>query len=156
MGCGKTTIGKLLSSRLGWRFADGDDYHPKENREKMRAGIPLDDEDRLPWLRTLRATLAAAVTQKENLVLACSALKRSYRRILGIDQEKIRSIYLKGTAELLQQRIASRSHEYMHTSLLTSQLDTLEAPETGLIVDIDPSPEKIVETILHELSTITP
>jgi carbohydrate kinase (thermoresistant glucokinase family) len=155
MGCGKTTIGKLLSSKLGWRFADGDDYHPEENREKMRAGIPLDDEDRLPWLRTLQKTLQTACAKDEDMILACSALKRSYRRILGIDQDKIRSIYLKGTAELLQKRIASRTHEYMHTSLLTSQLDTVEAPETGVIVNIDTSPEEIVEVILRRLSVNT-
>lgn len=151
MGCGKTTIGRLLSSRLGWRFADGDDYHSKENREKMKAGIPLDDDDRLPWLQTLHAVLQDAVAKNENMILACSALKRSYRRRLGINQQTLRSVFLKGTTELLEQRIAARTHAYMNTSLLKSQLETLEEPETGLIVNIDASPGAIIEEIVREL-----
>lgn len=152
MGCGKTTIGQLISSRLGWRFLDGDDYHPKKNKAKMMAGIPLDDDDRRPWLQRLHAILQDAVAKDENMILACSALKRSYRHRLGIDQRTIHSIFLKGTAELLERRIAARTHDYMNASLLQSQLETLEEPETGLIVNIDASPDDIIDDIICALS----
>lgn len=152
MGCGKSTLGHLLSSRLGWRFLDGDDYHPRKNKAKMKAGIPLDDDDRRPWLQRLHAILQEAVAKDENMILACSALKRSYRHRLGIDQRTIRSVFLKGTAELLERRIAARTHDYMNASLLQSQLETLEEPETGLIVNIDASPDDILDDIISALS----
>ncbi len=152
MGCGKTTIGKTLSRLYGWRFEDGDDYHPRANKEKMQAAIPLDDDDRRPWLSILRELLKEACKKDENLVLACSALKQKYRRMLGIDQQEIVSVYLKGSRELLIQRIEGRQHEYMNKSLIDSQLDTLEEPKTGIIVNMEGTPEEIAATILEQLN----
>lgn len=152
MGCGKTTIGKTLSRQCGYRFEDGDDYHPRANKEKMQAGIPLDDADREPWLTLLHELLITAYESGENVVLACSALKEKYRRLLGIDQKKIISVYLKGSRELLVQRIEGRQHEYMNKSLIDSQLNTLEEPETGIIVSIEGTPQEIVARILEQLN----
>lgn len=153
MGCGKTTIGTLLAARLDCRFADGDDYHPQGNVTKMSAGIPLTDDDRLPWLAILAEMIRASIRRKEKMVLACSALKRTYRQILGIDQQQIFSVYLRGSRELLAERIGHRQHPYMNKGLLDSQLATLEVPRDGLIVDIAQSPERIVNDILAQLST---
>jgi gluconokinase len=151
MGCGKTTIGKLLAEKLGWPFYDGDDFHPKENVEKMRAGIALTDEDRRLWLETLRENIRGWLKEKQNMILACSALKQAYRDILGVDQEKVRTAYLKGSYQLLRQRIGERQHPYMDKNLLKSQLDTLEEPTSSLSVDIAATPEMIVSTIIKNL-----
>lgn len=148
MGCGKSTIGKLLAETAGWRFADADDYHPKENITKMAAGISLDDADRQPWLLRLAALINESVADADPLVLACSALKRQYRDTLGIDQEMVMSVYLKGSQELLARRIAERSHPYMSRGLLDSQLATMEEPQGGMVVDISSSPEQIVSEII--------
>jgi carbohydrate kinase (thermoresistant glucokinase family) len=151
MGCGKTTIGLMLASRLGWDFEDGDDYHPPENVEKMRAGIALDDNDRQGWLNTLRTRIDGRVERSEHLILACSALKRIYRQILGINQSTVISVYLKGTVELLEERLRSRHHQYMNNALLTSQVQTMEEPQGGIIVDIDQRPESICSEIIEQL-----
>lgn len=151
MGCGKTTIGILLADHTGWPFADADDFHPPENVEKMRQGIPLEDGDRFGWLTVLRSHIDDRVAQGEHLILACSALKKSYRDLLGIDQQQVVSVYLKGTAALLRARIANRSHQYMNDSLLQSQLQTMEEPENGLIVSIDQTPEDICSEIIDKL-----
>lgn len=151
MGCGKTTIGVLLSSEIAWPFADADDFHPPENVEKMRQGIALEDGDRFGWLATLRNHIDDKIAQDQNLILACSALKQSYRNLLGIDQEQVVSVYLKGTASLLRERIANRSHQYMNDSLLQSQLQTMEEPSDGLIVSIDQTPEEICSEIIDKL-----
>jgi len=151
MGCGKSTVGVMLADRLNWTFADADDFHPPENVGKMRQGIPLDDDDRFGWLTSLRAHMEEQMQRGHNLILACSALKQSYRKMLGIDQKRIISVYLKGSAELLRQRIAGRSHQYMNESLLQSQLQTMEEPRGGLIVSIDQTPEKICSEIINEL-----
>lgn len=151
MGCGKTTVGEMLAERLSWAFADADDFHPPENVEKMRQGIPLDDDDRFGWLVSLRTHIEEQIQRDKNLILACSALKHSYREILGIDQRRIISVYLKGSFELLQERIAKRSHQYMNESLLQSQLQTMEEPFGGLIVAIDQTPEMICSEIINEL-----
>ena len=151
MGCGKTTVGELLAQRVGWSFADGDDFHPPENVDKMRRGIPLQDSDRLGWLTSLRRHIDLQIQENVSLVVACSALKQSYRDLLGIDQKKVVSVYLKGSAELLKKRIARRTHEYMNESLLESQLQTMEEPDDGLIVSIDNTPEMICSEIISSL-----
>jgi carbohydrate kinase (thermoresistant glucokinase family) len=151
MGCGKTTIGKMLGKKLGWPFNDGDDFHPKENVEKMRAGIALTDEDRKLWLEKLQANIRRWLKHGQNTILACSALKRAYRDILGVNQSTVRTVYLKGSYELLRKRIEGRLHPYMDKNLLKSQLDTLEEPKDGLSVDISKTPERIVSTIIKTL-----
>ena len=152
MGCGKTTIGKVLSQKTGWSFEDADDFHPESNKNKMAAGIPLDDDDRAPWLQILHDLILDHLARGENLILACSALKKEYRRALGIDQKEVISVFLQGTQELLQERIGLREHEYMNRGLLQSQLDTLEIPEGGIVVDIAGTPEFIADQILQKLS----
>ena len=151
MGCGKTTIGRILAERLGWPFYDGDDFHPNENVEKMRVGIALTDEDRKIWLEILRAKIQRWLKHGQNTILACSALKQTYRDSLGVNQGTVRTVYLKGSYELLCKRIEERRHPYMDKSLLRSQLETLEEPKDGLRVDISASPETIVDTIIHQL-----
>ena len=151
MGSGKTTIGKMLAEKLGWPFYDGDSFHPKENVEKMRAGIALTDEDRRLWLEKLRDNIERWLKERQDTILACSALKQAYRDILGIDQETVRTVYLKGSYQLLRKRIEERQHPYMDKNLLRSQLDTLEEPEGGLGVDISATPEMIVSTIIQNL-----
>jgi carbohydrate kinase (thermoresistant glucokinase family) len=151
MGCGKTTIGQMLATKLSCRFEDGDDFHPPENIAKMQAGTPLNDDDRFGWLNTLARLIKKAITDGEDMILACSALKKSYRKILGIDQKRVCSIYLKGSFELLLERISSRDHHYMNKSLLSSQIETMEEPDSGLIVDISLDPEKITYSIISQL-----
>jgi carbohydrate kinase (thermoresistant glucokinase family) len=153
MGCGKTTIGISLAKRLGWPFYDGDDFHPEENVLKMRAGIPLTDGDRQSWLETLHAHIQGLLHHRQNAVIACSALKKSYRDILGVNQTSVRTIYLKGPYELLRKRIEERKHPFMNKDLLKSQLDALEEPDGGYIVDISPSPETVVDTIMRNLQS---
>jgi carbohydrate kinase (thermoresistant glucokinase family) len=151
MGCGKTVIGKMLAEKLGWPFYDGDDFHPKENVEKMRAGVALTDEDRKLWLEALRSNIRGWLDHKQNAILACSALKEVYRDMLGVNQSTVRTVYLKGSYELLRKRIEERQHPYMNKNLLRSQLETLEEPKDGLVVDISPTPEMIVSTIIKDL-----
>ncbi|HUL30766.1 MAG TPA: gluconokinase [Thermodesulfobacteriota bacterium] len=151
MGCGKTTIGKMLAVKLGWPFYDGDDFHPEKNVEKMRAGIALTDKDRKLWLETLRENIQRWLRDKQDTILGCSALKQIYREMLGVDQDTVRTVYLKGSYGLLRRRIEGRLHPYMDKNLLRSQLDILEEPEDGLTVDISGTPEMVVRTILHHL-----
>jgi gluconokinase len=151
MGSGKTAIGKLLAERLAWPFYDADDSHPKENVEKMRAGIALTDEDRRLWLEKLRDNIQRWLKERQNTILACSALKQAYRDILGVDQIMVKTIYLKGSYSLLRRRIEERQHPYMDKNLLKSQFDTLEEPEGGLRVDISETPEAIISTIIQNL-----
>ena len=148
MGCGKTTIGKILAARLGWPFDDADDFHPKANVDKMHAGIPLDDGDRQGWLATLGERINQKRTAGENLILACSALKKKYRDLLGIDQQQVFSVYLKGDFDLLRARIEGRNHQYMNKDLLNSQQAAMEEPENGLTLHIGPGPEKLAEEIV--------
>ena len=151
MGSGKTAIGKLLAERLAWPFYDADDYHPKENVEKMRTGIALTDEDRRLWLEKLRDIIQRWLKERQNAILACSALKQAYRDFLGVDQIMVKTIYLKGSYSLLRKRIEERRHPYMDKNLLRSQLDALEEPKDGLRVDISTTPETIVSTIIQNL-----
>lgn len=151
MGCGKTTIGRLLADALGCTFVEGDDYHPVANVEKMAAGIPLADADRKPWLVAIRAHITDSLARGECCIITCSALKESYRKILGINQKNIISVYLRGTRALLEERLSGRTHQYMNNSLLDSQIEALEEPLDGIVVDIDDTPEAIVRVILKEI-----
>lgn len=152
-GSGKTKVGKLLAAQLSWEFADGDDFHPPANIEKMSRGIPLTDEDRLPWLQSIRNAMQLWQAQGRNVILACSALKRSYRELLGIgpNAKDVKLIYLKGTYELLLERLHSRKGHYMKEQMLASQLADLEEPDDALTVDVSKSPEEIVSEIRSHL-----
>jgi gluconokinase len=153
-GSGKTTIGTLLAERMGAVFADADDYHPAANKAKMAAGHPLNDEDRQPWLETLNQLMRGWNESGKGGVLACSALKESYRTTLasGMPAGAVKFVLLDGDRELIASRLAQRKHEYMNPKLLESQLATLEPPADALTVVNDRAPEEIVEKILQELA----
>jgi gluconokinase len=148
-GSGKSTVGKFLADELGLPFVDGDQLHPASNKQKMAAGIPLDDVDRMPWLDAVAALLAGPP-----IVVACSALKRRYRDRLRAAAPQLRLIYLAAPPALLAQRLAARSHEFMPPTLLESQLQTLEPPdadEAALTIDAEATPRAIVEHAAHRL-----
>ena len=148
---GKTTIGKRLAGRLGWVFADADDYHPTKNVQKMAAGEPLNDKDRQPWLEALRNLIETYAAQDQNLVLACSALKRSYRQLLASGPAQISWVYLKADRELIRQRLKQREDHYMPPELLESQFEAMQEPEQALVIPADWSPPKIVDEIMDRL-----
>jgi len=150
VGSGKTTVGQLLAQQLHWEFADADDFHPSANIEKIRHGIPLDDADREPWLDRLRQEIEKWIAQGRNVVLACSALKRSYRRKLEAGPE-VRFVYLKGSGALIAERLRSRHGHFADEKILASQLADLEEPESALTVDIAATPAQIVAAIREGL-----
>lgn len=150
-GCGKSTVGTLLADRLGWTFHDADDYHPAENIGKMRQGIPLDDEDRYPWLARLAAMLRDINDADRNAVLACSALKQKYRKLLGINHGDIKGVHLSGSEDVIRERLTGRSHDFMSNALLASQFSALESCTEGLSLDITLHPEALCETIITNL-----
>ncbi len=127
-GSGKTTVGKLLAEQLGWQFKDADDFHSATNKEKMHSGLPLTDEDRQPWLETLAQNIAGWIREGENTVLACSALKKSYRDTLTMDNQKILVVYLRADYQSIAARLAHRENHFMNKDLLKSQFATLEEP----------------------------
>ncbi|MBU1335656.1 MAG: gluconokinase [Alphaproteobacteria bacterium] len=153
---GKSTVGQSIARRLHVPFLDGDGYHPEANVEKMRAGIPLTDDDRWPWLERLAGALHEAADKKGAAMGACSALKRAYRQYLTDKAgEPILFVYLEGSREVIAERMARRQHEYMPTSLLDSQFATLEVPdpttENVLVVPVTDSVEKITQTVVKAL-----
>jgi gluconokinase len=146
-GCGKSTIGQLLADRLGFPFLDADELHPPGNVAKMAAGTPLTDADRQPWLELLNGKLRG----EENAVLACSALKESYRRVLSKGLADCRFVHLRGSMELIRARLDKRQHRFMPASLLESQFATLEPPAGALAVDIAQPAAQCVEEIAATL-----
>ena len=134
-GSGKSTIGKLLAASLNWDFSDADDFHLVANIEKMSQGIPLTDTDRQPWLEKLQSAIAQWLLQGKNVVLACSALKSSYRQMLWQDTEQMRLVYIKSSFDVLQKRLQQRQNHFMASTLLKSQFDTLEEPKHAIVVD---------------------
>jgi gluconokinase len=154
-GSGKTTTGKVIAARLGWKFLEGDEFHPASNVQKMAGGIPLTDSDRAPWLQSMNRELQGSAAKSTPVVLACSALRRGYRRALLAGVESVsRVIHLEGSREVLSQRLNSREGHFMPAGLLDSQLATLEEPQNAIVVDVHLSPEEQAEKALRELSLV--
>ena len=149
-GAGKSRIGEMLAERLSCSYTDGDAFHSAANKEKMHHGIPLTDEDRWPWLRTIRAAIEEKQRAGETAVFTCSSLKRSYRDVLRGTDTEVRFVYLKGSFEVLQERLKSRTGHFFDPSLLKSQLDTLEepGPDEAIEVSIELTPEQIVDQVM--------
>jgi gluconokinase len=145
-GSGKTTLGTALAKELNCSFADADDYHPPANVQKMASGEALTDADREPWLLRLRALIEQHLLEQRSLVLACSALKASYRETLTKNLEDVRVVFLNGSRELIAQRMKTREH-FMPPSLLESQLNTLEPPQDAIVVNI----AQPIEVMMHEV-----
>jgi gluconokinase len=149
-GAGKTTIGQLLAARIGWKFLDADDFHPLANIEKMKHGIPLIDADRLPWLDRIHDELVRLSREKKNAVLACSALKQSYRDRLsaGLD---FQTVYLRGTYDEMRRHIEARHGHFAGEAILAGQFADLEEPTDALVLDVDHTPEQLVSESIERL-----
>lgn len=153
-GSGKSTVAEALGERLGWRFEDGDSFHPASNVEKMRAGHPLTDGDRWPWLNAIADEIARVCNKGGHVIIACSALKHAYRDVLLRGRDDVRFVFLKGTQELIADRLAHRKGHFMPPGLLTSQFSTLEPPEASehvITASIDETVEAIVDGIVRQL-----
>lgn len=150
-GSGKTSVGQALARQRHCPFTDADSLHPEANRAKMAAGIPLTDEDRLPWLRAVGGAIRTAIIGDRDHVFACSALKADYRRFID-PRGECKLVYLHGSRELLAERLAGRSGHFFNPTLLQSQLDTLEEPEDATMVDIALPLSTIIETLMMTLS----
>ncbi|ALX12987.1 MAG: gluconokinase [Burkholderia sp.] len=152
-GAGKSRIGEMLAERLSCTYTDGDAFHSAANKEKMHQGIPLTDDDRWPWLRTIRAAIEEKQRAGETAVFTCSSLKRSYRDVLRGTDTDVRFVYLKGSFEVLHERLKSRTGHFFDPSLLKSQLDTLEepGPDEAIEVSIELTPEQIVDQVMLKI-----
>lgn len=151
---GKTSLGERLAEKLGWPFRDADSFHPPENVAKMSGGIPLTDEDRKPWLAAIAAWIDDLRASGGNGIVTCSALRRAYRQVIVGNRPDVALVYLKGSRELIGQRMAARQHHFMPPSLLDSQFATLEEPgadEKPLVVQVEASKEAIVAQVVAEL-----
>jgi gluconokinase len=152
-GAGKTTIGQLLAAELGWKFYEADDFHSPANIDKMRAGVALTDDDRWPWLESLRSLIERCLAANENAVLACSALKKSYRRYLRIN-EQVKFVYLRDSHKQVASQIQRRQGHFMNPKLLQDQFTTLEEPdpeEETIVVELGDSPPDLVSEIRKKL-----
>ncbi|MGZ9223672.1 MAG: gluconokinase [Anaerolineales bacterium] len=150
-GSGKTTLGETLARKLGWDFFDADDFHPPENIAKMAAGIPLNDLDRAPWLAALHDKLLSTLGADRHPVLACSALKETYRAQLLEGMDWIAIIYLKGSYDLIWSRMSTRERHYMKPEMLQSQLDALEEPKHAIVLDVKMSVKDMIDTITKNM-----
>lgn len=154
-GSGKSTIGEALAKRLGWRFEDGDSFHPPSNVAKMKAGHPLDDDDRRPWLEAIAAEIGRVAAARGHVIIACSALKRAYRDILIHGRHDTRIVFLNGSEDLIAARLRKRKGHFMPPGLLASQFATLEMPavdERVITASIEPDVDVIVNDIVQKLS----
>jgi gluconokinase len=153
-GSGKSTIGRLLAQKAGAIFADADDYHPMANKEKMAAGHPLNDSDRQPWLEILNGVLRGWHDHGTRGVLACSALKESYRMTLasGMPEGAVTFCLLELSRQMLEKRLAERHHEFMNPKLLDTQLATLEEPKDAIVVKNDRAPDEVADEILKKVA----
>jgi gluconokinase len=153
-GSGKSTVADKLAERLNWSYEDGDKFHPASNVAKMSAGQPLTDEDRRPWLQAIAEEIDRVCKAGQHAVIACSALKRAYRDILVHGRNDVRVVYLKGTQQLIANRLAERKGHFMPPGLLASQFKTLEPPDAGekpVTVSIDSPVDAIVDDIVRQL-----
>ncbi|QTO43878.1 gluconokinase [Burkholderia latens] len=152
-GAGKSRIGEMLAERLSCSYTDGDAFHSAANKEKMHHGIPLTDDDRWPWLRAIRAAIEEKQRAGETAVFTCSSLKRSYRDVLRGTDTDVRFVYLKGSFDVLRERLKTRTGHFFDPSLLKSQLDTLEepGPDEAIEVSIELTPEQIVDGVMVKI-----
>ena len=155
-GSGKTTVGELLAAQMGWPFYDGDKFHTPENVAKMAAGTPLTDADRAGWLAVLAGLIRDGLARGESGIIACSALKATYRDILRVEPSRVEFVYLKGSFDLIWERMLLRRNHYMKASMLQSQFASLEEPEGVLTCDITAAPEQIVDAIVAGLGLNRP
>lgn len=151
-GSGKTTIGKQLSCQLNYQFYDADDFHPPENVQKMSQGIPLNDQDRQPWLLSLSHLISDLQQHRKNAIIACSSLKQSYRKLLQNNHQELTWIYLKGSFKQILERLDKRKEHFMKSQMLKSQFEDLEEPNNAIILDISLTTEKIIKQVLSRLT----
>jgi gluconokinase len=151
-GSGKTTVAALFAEKTGAAFCEGDEYHPQENIEKMRRGVPLTDADRQKWLQTLRGIITRALDESRFTVMTCSALKAAYRDLLKGGDARVQFVYLTGPRAVLEERLKARRGHFMPPALLDSQLATLEPPSDALTFSIEQSPEEIVTALIRKIS----
>jgi len=149
-GAGKTTVGKLLAQELSWTFLDADDFHPAANIAKMKEGIPLTDADRVPWLAAIHAELVRQGAASKDCVLACSALKNSYRETIGAGLP-MKIVYLKGSYEEMRAHILARHDHFAGEGILAGQFRDLQEPSDAIVVSVRYTPGEIVEEVLKEL-----
>lgn len=151
-GSGKTAVGKGVAARLNWLFLDADDFHPAANIEKMKHGIPLNDQDRLPWLRALRDELRRLLAEGRSVILACSALKESYRKLLSDDVAPMSFVLLDVDQETIRERLQHRSAHFFPKELMNSQFAALEKPKDAIIIDARKSLDEVTDRVAQAVS----